>query len=111
MYSFAAMDDRGRLGDRVALRSLGWIPGTCLALDVRDGLVLVTADAEGSIAVTTHGHLRLPAPVRHWCGLEPGARVLLVADAVESRLVVYPPVALDAVIGRWQAEVFGGDCA
>jgi bifunctional DNA-binding transcriptional regulator/antitoxin component of YhaV-PrlF toxin-antitoxin module len=61
--------------------------------------------------VTPRGHLRLPAPVRHWCGLTPGSRVLLVAEPDESRLVIHPPTSLDEMIARHYADVLGGDAA
>ncbi|MCP3803471.1 AbrB/MazE/SpoVT family DNA-binding domain-containing protein [Allokutzneria sp. A3M-2-11 16] len=38
--------------------------------------------------MTKQGHLRLPASVRHCCGLVPGDRVLLVADPDQNVLVV-----------------------
>jgi hypothetical protein len=59
--------------------------------------------------VTDRGHLRLSATVRHWCALVPGDRVLLAADPAQGQLAVYPPAALDAVIGRVHAAVLGGE--
>jgi hypothetical protein len=53
--------------------------------------------------------VRLPATVRHWCGLSPGSRVLLAADPAAGRLVVHPPAALDAMIGQFHARVPGGE--
>ena len=49
--------------------------------------------------------------MRHWCGLTPGARVLLVAEPDEGRLVIHPTASLDAMITRVYAEVLGGDAA
>ena len=59
--------------------------------------------------VTSAGDLRLPAPVRRWCTLDPGSRVLLVADPDRRRLVIHPPAWLDTMISREYATVFGGD--
>ncbi|RKR86650.1 hypothetical protein BDK92_0894 [Micromonospora pisi] len=108
-YGFAAIDDRGRIAARLIFGALGWVPGTTVACRERGGLVVVSADRGGPIRVSLKGHLRLPAPVRRWCGLEAGSRVLLVADPDMGRLVVHPPAALDAMISRYYADVFGGD--
>ena len=111
LYGFAAVDDRGRVAAQPVAEHLGWPPGTRLAARVRAGLVLVTTDPAGPVRVTPRRHLRLPATVRHWCGLTPGARVLLVAEPDEGRLVIHPTASLDAMITRVYAEVLGGDAA
>ena len=53
------------------------------------------ARPDGEFQVTGQGHLRLPALIRHRCGLEPGDRVLLAADPRQRQLVLYPPAVLD----------------
>jgi hypothetical protein len=109
VYGLATVDDRGRVADHAVVRALGWGSGT--RLDVREsgGLVLVRADLQGVFSVTGQGYLRLPATVRHWCGLVPGDRLLLAADPDQGLLVVYPPVALDAMVTRFHADMVGGD--
>jgi hypothetical protein len=109
VYGMATLDDRGRVADRVVIRSLGWVGGTRLAVREANGLVLVCADRGGVFAVTGQGHVRLPAVVRHRCGLVAGDRVLLAADAGEGLLVVHPPVVLDAMVGQLHTAVLGGD--
>jgi bifunctional DNA-binding transcriptional regulator/antitoxin component of YhaV-PrlF toxin-antitoxin module len=66
-----------------------------LAIDETDGVLTVYIDLAGDYQVTGQGHLRLPAPLRHRCGLGAGDRVLLAADPDRSQLAVYPPAALD----------------
>jgi bifunctional DNA-binding transcriptional regulator/antitoxin component of YhaV-PrlF toxin-antitoxin module len=66
------------------------------------------ADRHGAFAVTGRGHLRIPAAVRHWCGLHAGDRVLLAAEPGAGLLVLHPPAALDAVVAQaWPMD--GGD--
>jgi bifunctional DNA-binding transcriptional regulator/antitoxin component of YhaV-PrlF toxin-antitoxin module len=98
-----ALDDRGRIADRVVMRVLGWSAG--LRLDIREasGVLTVLTAPDGSYQVTNQGHLRLPAPLRHRCGLETGDRVLLVADPDRSRLAIYLPAALDNLL-CWQTK-------
>lgn len=98
VYGMAAMDDRGRITDRPVLRALGWTPGTRTHVHVRHDIAIVTARSDGPHAVTAHGHLRLPVPVRHRLDLRPGDRMLLAAIPAEARLIVYPPAALDALL-------------
>ncbi|WP_345535875.1 hypothetical protein [Phytohabitans rumicis] len=62
-------------------------------------------------AVTGLGHVRLPAVVRHRCDLAGGDRVLLAADRAQGRLVVHPPVMLDAMVDQLYAAVLGGEAA
>jgi bifunctional DNA-binding transcriptional regulator/antitoxin component of YhaV-PrlF toxin-antitoxin module len=91
VYGLSALDDRGRLADRVIMRVLGWAAG--LQVDIREtgGVLTVLTDPEGAYQITTQGHLRLPAPLRHRCGLQIGDRILLAADPDRSRLAVYRP--------------------
>ena len=109
MYGFAAIDCNGRVADNTVIRALRWAPGTRLDIRESGGLVLVRADQQGVFCTSGQGYLRLPAAVRHWCGLRPGDRVLLAADADHGLLVVHPPAALDAMVTQFHADVLGGD--
>jgi hypothetical protein len=90
------------------MEALGWVPGTRLYFRERGGLIVVTDD-RGVFSITSQGHLRLPATVRHWCRLVPGDRVLLAADPAEGHLVVHPPAALDAMIIQFHVAVLDGE--
>jgi hypothetical protein len=105
----AAIDCNGRLAEATVIPTLGWTPGTQLDIRVNGGLVLITADPQAVFRVTRPGQVRLPATVRHWCGLAPGSRVLLVADPEAGRLVVHPPAALHSMITKFHAAALGGD--
>jgi hypothetical protein len=72
---------------------------------------MVRANRQGVFCMTAQGYLRLPATVRHWCGLVPGDRVLLAAEPDQGLLVVHPPAALDAMVSQFHADVLGGDAA
>ena len=108
VYGLARLDDRGRVADQVVMGALGWRAGTRLEMRECGGLVVVTADPRGVFRITEQGHLRVPAVVRHCCGLQAGDRVLLVADPGEELLAVHPPAALDAMIAAFHAGVLGG---
>ncbi|MFK3985665.1 hypothetical protein ACI2K4_35550 [Micromonospora sp. NPDC050397] len=105
-YGPAAVDDRGKVWAQYVLGRLGWEPATLLSLTEQSGLLVVRADEGGRYGLTSTGHLRIPSTLRHWCGLEAGARVLLVADPDRERLVIHPPASIDAMISRTYAEVF-----
>ncbi len=112
VYGLAVLDCRGRVADRAVLGALGWRAGTRLEIRTTGGLLVINADPRGRFGVTGAGHLRLPAPVRRWCGLGGGDRVLLAAEPVAARLVVHPPAALDAMIeGCHHALQLGGEPA
>ncbi|MEU5845304.1 AbrB/MazE/SpoVT family DNA-binding domain-containing protein [Saccharopolyspora shandongensis] len=109
IYGLAAVDDRGRVADQAVLRALGWAPGTRLAIRETRRLLIVQTDPHGVFTITTQGHLRLPAPVRHCSGLLPGDRVLLTAEPARSLLVVHPPAVLDDMITHCHTERLDGD--
>jgi hypothetical protein len=111
VYGLAAVDDRGRLADRVVWRALDWTPGTRLQIRTAGGLVVVEADPGGAFAVTRQGHVGIPATMRHWCGLAGGDRLLLAADPALGRLVVCPPEALNRVTAALDAAALVGDGA
>ena len=109
VYGLAAVDRRGRIADQAILSALGWQPGTRLDIHETRGLLLIRADEHGLFSVTNQGHLRLPAAIRHHCGLVPGDRVLLVADLDRQMVIVHPPAALDDLLARHHAELLGGE--
>lgn len=110
VYGLAALDDRGRVADRVVSRALGWPAGLCLAIQETGGVLTVRPDPHGDHHVTGQGHLRLPAALRHRCALVAGDRVLLAAEPDRSHLTIYPPTALDYALARC-ADPTGGESA
>ncbi|KAA2252726.1 AbrB/MazE/SpoVT family DNA-binding domain-containing protein [Solihabitans fulvus] len=103
------MDSRGRIADHLTLRAMGWVPGTRLNIRETGGLLIIHSDTHGVFSISRQGHLRLPAPVRRWCALAAGDRVLLAADPVHCQLVVHPPAELDAMIAHRHAGLQDGD--
>ncbi|MEU5261991.1 AbrB/MazE/SpoVT family DNA-binding domain-containing protein [Amycolatopsis sp. NPDC021455] len=109
MYGLAAVDCRGRVADHAIIAVLGWRPGARLDIRESRGLLVIRPDARGVFSVTKQGHLRLPAAVRHCCGLVAGDRVLLAADPARDVLIVHPPAVLDDLLAACHAELLGGD--
>ncbi|HKS46095.1 MAG TPA: AbrB/MazE/SpoVT family DNA-binding domain-containing protein [Amycolatopsis sp.] len=109
VYGLAAVDCRGRPADHTVVTALGWVPGTRLDIRESGGLLLIRSDVHGVFSVTKQGHLRLPAPVRHCCGLIPGDRVLLAADPQRDLLIVHPPAVLDDLLAQCHAQLLDGD--
>lgn len=110
VYGLAALDDRGRVADRVVMRALAWHARQRLAIEETGGVLTVRPDPDGDQQVTGQGHLRLPAALRHRCALAAGDRVLLAADPGRSRLAVYPPAALDTALAQ-PTDPVGGEPA
>ena len=111
MYGLAAVDCRGRVADHAVVTALGWMPGTRLDIRESRGHLVIRTDTHGVFSVTNQGHLRLPATVRHCCGLLPGDRVLLAADPARELLIVHPPAALDDLLTQRHAGLLDGDLA
>ncbi|NYH77222.1 bifunctional DNA-binding transcriptional regulator/antitoxin component of YhaV-PrlF toxin-antitoxin module [Actinopolyspora biskrensis] len=106
-YRIVALDDRGRLAESAVIAALGWRPGQRLAIRVVEGVVLIEADGGGVFRLSRRCHVPLPAPVRRWCALGAGDRVLLVAEPARGRLTVYSLTALDGVLSSVHERVWG----
>jgi len=108
VYDLSAVDTNGRVVAPASLLSLGWTPGTRLAMDETCSLIVVTSTKGGKRRVDARGHFRLPLGLRRWCDLDAGSQVLAVAKPSEQCLVLHPMASLDAVIEALYAEVLDG---
>ena len=93
------------MSDLTRPRAMGWSADTRLEFRLVDGLIIIRAQPHSPYALTGRGHLRLPLPVRRWCALAPGDRVLLAADPTRARLVVHPPAALEQMLRHTHARL------
>jgi hypothetical protein len=109
VYAVVAIDCNGRVAERAVAQALQWSPGTTLNVQIRAGLICVRAHSAGDLVVSGAGYIRLPAPLRHRCGLVPGARMLLAADPEQALLVIYPPSTLQSMITAFQTEIVRGE--
>jgi hypothetical protein len=97
-HAVTTIDSRGRLADRSPLRALGWPPLSRVSINSINGELIVVRRCDGPDSVTSQGHLRLPARVRHVCRLERGERLLVAAFPACDLLTVYTGSALDAML-------------
>lgn len=103
-YSLTTTCCHGQLGDRTPVRLLNWHPDQPVALVVKDSAVVGFDDPRGAYRIGPRGHLRLPAAIRHQCGIAPGQK-LLVAVSTERRIVIaYPTAALDQALSPLHAS-------
>ena len=107
----ASVDARGRVSDRSVVRSLGWRAGQRLEIRAVGGSVLVARRDDGVFSLTTQAYLRLPATVRHWCGLSSGDRVLVAAEPARDAVAVHTMPTLQALLVDSHARMFGGETA
>lgn len=108
VYGLAVLDRYGRLAERAVLRALGWAPAQALSFAVVLRSVLVVPATEARSRIGADLYLRLPVGVSRACRLAAGDRVLLVADPTASRLLLHPPVALDALLAAHHTAMIGG---
>lgn len=98
-YQIASIDGRGRISDRSSIRTLGWRPGDRLSIEIVSGnIVLVRPQRHGLCKLNQQEYVRLPAAVRHWCGMQAGKRVFLSAAAGHDVLVVHSMLTLDSMV-------------
>ncbi|WP_344614184.1 AbrB/MazE/SpoVT family DNA-binding domain-containing protein [Dactylosporangium salmoneum] len=102
-----SVDVRGRLADRSPLGVLGWSPGQAIAIRPGVGSVVVRADAAGPHAITSQGHLRLPASARRVLRLAAGDRLLVVASPEDGGLVAYTMSILQFMLATHLGQIDG----
>lgn len=84
----STVDGSGRVGDRSAVRTLGWIPGQSIRIVAASGMVAVSADGEGTAAVTRQGRIRLHHTIRAVSGIRTTDRLLLAVFIEVGRLLI-----------------------
>lgn len=85
----STMDDRGRLANRSAVRSLGWHRGQTIDFTVADGVITVAEQEDSPRAIGVHDFLRIPFEVRICARIDRRDRVLLVAVIDRRVLMIY----------------------
>lgn len=108
VFDVARPDADGRVAARALLRALGWPSGHRLHVDVSDGLLLITARADGMHAVGARGALLLPVAARQMCGINPHQVVLLAAVPARDLLVVHPSNTITRLLANLHAAVLKG---
>ncbi|EME52257.1 hypothetical protein H074_34126 [Amycolatopsis decaplanina DSM 44594] len=103
--SIAVLDAGGRLQDQGAVAALGWSPGDRLLITLIKTSVVIHRHADGVFVMPRKPYVCLPATVRRACGVDAGARMLLVADAEHDVLVVHPEPAVQAMLRTFHATL------
>lgn len=97
-YCVTAVDSRGRLGDRSALRRMGWSATVNIDLKVDDGLIVVKERPFGLSSITQAGFLRLKPAVQEGAGIQAGDRVLVAAYPRERTFMVFTMAFLESAL-------------
>ncbi|WP_245191966.1 hypothetical protein [Amycolatopsis azurea] len=103
--SIAVLDAGGRLQDRGAVAALGWSTGDRLLITLVQTSVVIHRRADGVFVMPRKPYVCLPATVRRACGVDAGARMLLVADSEHDALVVHPEPAVQAMLRTFHATL------
>lgn len=72
VYGLSAVDYPGPAGGPGDMAGAGLDTRNAVQIRTAGGLVVVDADPHVAFAVTQLGHVRIPATIRHWCGLVGG---------------------------------------
>jgi hypothetical protein len=99
-YGITTICCHGQLGDRMPIRLLGWVPGHPVTWTVVGRIAEATEGTSGGTPIGRHGHLRLPAIVRHQCRIERGDRLLVAATPEARILLVYPLAAVHQTLAH-----------
>jgi hypothetical protein len=74
------------------LLPLGWEPGQRLEMDTLHGVIVIAASRAGPYVIDQLGAVRLPAALRHLCGIGLGPPLVLAAVIPGQVLVVHPGI-------------------
>ncbi|WP_083864698.1 hypothetical protein [Nocardia brevicatena] len=107
VYGVCTVGEAGRILDRHVFTTLGWHPGTRLDIDPTDDALLVGRLPSGPIRITADGFFRVPFRQRRRVHLFVGDRVLLIGRRSSGRLLLYPPAALNNLLGA-RLALLGG---
>ncbi|MCP2323387.1 bifunctional DNA-binding transcriptional regulator/antitoxin component of YhaV-PrlF toxin-antitoxin module [Hamadaea flava] len=109
-FVITRVDRRGRLADRSYLVFLGWRPGESIEIIVRRSRAL-NIHRGGPNALTSQGHLRLPAAVRALLRLSPGDKVLVGAKPHQDTLIILTMPMLHHMLATCGVTEIGPDDA
>ncbi|MEU6268354.1 AbrB/MazE/SpoVT family DNA-binding domain-containing protein [Saccharopolyspora shandongensis] len=107
----ATVDARGRVSDRSAVRALQWTAGLRLEIRAVSGSILVRPSQDGLFTLTRQSYVRLPAAARHWCALQAGEKVLLVAEPHDNTLLIHTMSTVEALVTEYHARLLGGEAS
>ncbi len=95
LYSVTTICCHGQLSDRAPTKLLQWQPSRRIHLAVNANAVVAVDDPNGDSHIGREGHLRLPAAIRHQCGITPGDRLLIAVSLERRAMFVYPFSVVD----------------
>lgn len=99
------IDINGRIADRSPLQALAWPPGLSISISLMVPLIVIAPDTTSREHVTSQGHIRLSASIRHVLQLTSGDRLYMTAVIDTDRLTICPPSVIDEFVNRLQQEV------
>ncbi|WP_435592111.1 hypothetical protein [Nocardia sp. bgisy118] len=106
VHATAALDNRGRLGNKSLFRLLSWTSADRLQITVEGQLPVIRRSQSGRSLIRANGYLYLPSAVRRDCNLTAGERVLLAAAPALDVVVVYPLQAVAGALWAYRRHVW-----
>ena len=97
-HRIVLLDECGRVREATLFRSLGWEPGSRVAVEDRGDRLVLRADATGPLALDRRGRLAVPDALRKLRGWSAGEPVLLSASPADGLLFLSPTRSLDPVV-------------
>lgn len=104
-YGMGRVDASGRVADRSIVQRLGWMHGDRLDITIVSGIVLIRPNPDGAFVLSSKPYVIIPAPVRRWCGISAGDKVLLAAAPESGVLVIHTMATLDTMIVNYHSKV------
>ncbi len=107
-YTITTICCHGQVGDRAPVKLLNWASSDRVSLTVDNQVIVAVVDPIGDSQIGPRGHLRIPATVRHRCGIKPGERVLVAASAEHRAVLVYPLALVHHALSMHHTRMGGG---
>ncbi|WP_147460106.1 hypothetical protein [Actinokineospora cianjurensis] len=104
-FAISLIDPSGRLAQSALFRYLGWAPGEPLSSLLGGSCVQFVRDQAGPLSLDPRMRLPLPATTLRQCRVAAGDRVLMIAIADYSSLVVHPMANLAHMVRTFHADL------
>lgn len=105
LYGMGRIDTSGRISERRIVRSLDWLPGDRLDIDMAAHILIIRQTSRGTLRLTNNRCIALPSNARSRCNIEPGDQILLAASPEQGVLILHTSSNLDRMLIQFHSSL------
>ncbi len=105
LYGMGRIDTSGRISERRIVRSLNWLPGDRLDINIVAQILVIRQTSRGALRLTNNRCIALPSNTRARCNIGPGDQILLAASPAQGVLIVHTSSNLDRMLIQFHSSL------